>query len=295
MARRPWTKDEERYLAQRIQSDGVTQCAKALDRPESSVYHKMQRLSLRDSRWWTDEEIEYLNANHGKKTMREIARHLGRTTTAVQSRAIKYGLSKKNYYPPDRYCIDCGKKLGNKYLNAKRCASCRPASLRGENSPHWHGGVSSLYKVARHRQQEWRKAVIKRDGYECHLCGSNRRLHVHHIRPYTVIRDFIIKMYPYLSTSNAEDKEILAQLIADEHYLEDGITLCYDCHRKIHAEKRGELLENRNASGDGNQQPSQSNVVSIVDWKVQRLTGEDTQTNKPDTSAPLSIIDRVMI
>jgi len=67
-------------------------------------------------------------------------------------------------------------------------------------------------------------------------------------------------------------------------------TLCHKCHRELHFGKRGELLETPTASGEDNQQPSRSNVVSIVDRKVQRLTGEDTQTNNPDTSAPLSVI-----
>lgn len=49
--------------------------------------------------------------------------------------------------------------------------------------------------------------------------------------------------------------------------------------------KSGELLETPNGKAEGNQQPSQSNVVKIVDWKVQRLMGEETTTNKPDTSA----------
>lgn len=55
-----------------------------------------------------------------------------------------------------------------------------------------------------------------------------------------------------------------------------------------HFEKRGELLETPNSLSRAmdNQQPSQSNVKNIVDWKVQRLIGEESQTNKPNTSAP---------
>jgi len=56
--------------------------------------------------------------------------------------------------------------------------------------------------------------------------------------------------------------------------------------------KRGELRESlRSVIAEyGNSQLSPSKgfpIYGIVDGKVQRLTGEDTLTNKPDTSAPL--------
>jgi hypothetical protein len=47
-------------------------------------------------------------------------------------------------------------------------------------------------------------------------------------------------------------------------------------------EKAGELQESPN--GD-NLQPSPSKVLELVDGKVHRLTGEDSTTNNPDTSA----------
>lgn len=80
--------------------------------------------------------------------------------------------------------------------------------------------------------------------------------------------------------------------------IENLVTLCRKCHARIKGKetqwedyftriirKSGELLETPNGKAEGNQQPSQSNVVKIVDWKVQRLMGEETTTNKPDTSA----------
>jgi len=50
-------------------------------------------------------------------------------------------------------------------------------------------------------------------------------------------------------------------------------------------ENVGELLGYPIVKNEDNQQPSQVNVVDIVTWKVQRLTGEEPQTNNPDTSA----------
>ena len=55
--------------------------------------------------------------------------------------------------------------------------------------------------------QELREHVLRRDGWRCQLCGSNRNLEVHH-------REF-------RSRSGADDERNL-------------ITLCSDCHSPIH-------------------------------------------------------------
>lgn len=60
--------------------------------------------------------------------------------------------------------------------------------------------------------QEWRKAVLKRDGYTCQFPGCNSRnrkwLQVHHIIPYSK------------SVSLKTD-------------VDNGICLCYGCHKDI--------------------------------------------------------------
>ena len=55
--------------------------------------------------------------------------------------------------------------------------------------------------------QELREHVLRRDGWRCQLCGSNRNLEVHH-------REF-------RSHGGANDERNL-------------ITLCFDCHRSVH-------------------------------------------------------------
>ena len=58
-----------------------------------------------------------------------------------------------------------------------------------------------------------------------------------------------------------------------------------ECHDLLHSIKGGELRETLNAKlAHGNPQANQSNINTNVDWKLQRLMGEDIITNKPDTS-----------
>ncbi len=60
--------------------------------------------------------------------------------------------------------------------------------------------------------QELREHVLRRDGWRCQLCGSNRNLEVHH-------REF-------RSHGGANDERNL-------------ITLCFDCHRSVHGHAGG--------------------------------------------------------
>lgn len=51
---------------------------------------------------WTQEDREYLKANYGKKTIVDIARHLGRSPSAVYLYAnSQLGFSYKEHYPVD--------------------------------------------------------------------------------------------------------------------------------------------------------------------------------------------------
>jgi len=107
----------------------------------------------------------------------------------------------------------------------------------------------------------WKKRILF--GAECILCGTKEKLELHHIK---TRRDF-------------------PKLVREK---ENVVPMCAPCHDIFHSKKSkgGELREHLNAIlAHDNPQPSRSNVIRLVDRKVQRLTGEDITTNKPDTSA----------
>jgi hypothetical protein len=178
-------------------------------------------------------------------------------------------------------CQECGKKIA---YYATHCWECHSHDTAGAKNNNWRGGVSSLTRIVTTALKDiWKIPILIRDEYTCQKCGAIGSMEVHHVRRYVAIRDAIIKANPRLSLHTVEGKFELAKLIVADHKLEDGITLCKKCHKSIHRNKRGELLENPEK---GNQQPSRSNVLQFVDRKVQRAIGEDGQSNKPDTSAP---------
>lgn len=239
---------------------------------------------------WTDKEISYLKSRYGRIANKNLAIEMGRSKQAIQHMAHRLGITDKKV-ATYKYCVDCGVKLSRASCyktSAKRCFSCAMKAHSGSGHHNWKGGVAPLRSMVHVLLKPmWIDPILKRDRYTCQFCKKRGGdMNVHHIYPYRKIRDKVIKDNPGISTRTFEGKKQLALKIVAEHQLSYGITLCVPCHAKIHNETRGELLGNLTASGEGNQQPSRSNVVLFVDRKVHRLTGEDTQTNKPDTSAP---------
>jgi 5-methylcytosine-specific restriction endonuclease McrA len=62
-------------------------------------------------------------------------------------------------------------------------------------------------------ERPWRTAVFRRDGYRCRCCGGETDLRAHHVKPYA--------LHPRLRWR-----------------VDNGVTLCVDCHGAAHA---GEL------------------------------------------------------
>jgi 5-methylcytosine-specific restriction endonuclease McrA len=83
--------------------------------------------------------------------------------------------------------------------------------MRGPGNPNWRGGISTDRDRA--RVGRWRREVFERDGYACQGCGDDRgnNLRAHHIAPWFA--------YP-----------------ESRFDVDNGVTLCHDCHTQLHAE-----------------------------------------------------------
>jgi len=82
----------------------------------------------------------------------------------------------------------------------------------GENHPMWKGGITPINKKERKlaAYKFWRKSVFERDNYTCRCCcKSGGKLRAHHI-------------------NNFADCPELRTVI------ENGITLCENCHKEFH-------------------------------------------------------------
>lgn len=92
-------------------------------------------------------------------------------------------------------------------------------SMSGENSPVWKGDDVKIPRE-RHREnaayRNWRKAVFDRDYYTCQCCGARNGngitvyLEAHHINNWATCED-------------------------ERFSIDNGITLCKDCHIAFHS------------------------------------------------------------
>lgn len=88
---------------------------------------------------------------------------------------------------------------------------------KGKKHPNWKGGITSERgRIHSSREyKDWRRKVFEHDNHTCQRCnirGGN--LHAHHIKPFS------------------EHPE-------SRFDINNGVTLCKECHKKIHANNGG--------------------------------------------------------
>ncbi len=135
----------------------------------------------------------------------------------------------------DYFCIDCNKKV---WMNSKYCKKCMGLNQCGKNNYNWKGGITSLWQLIRelYESKDWRKEVFQRDNYTCQECGDNQggNLEAHHKKRFSIILQEFLNYYSQFSI--IEDKETLVRLAItwkDFWDLDNGQTLCNDCHKLI--------------------------------------------------------------
>lgn len=96
---------------------------------------------------------------------------------------------------------------------ARISRATRERTKRGSNHYAWTNGKHQRDSDGRRtpEYQAWRAAVFARDGFACQQCGDARggNLHAHHIKTYAE--------YPEMRLD-----------------VTNGVTLCGDCHERIH-------------------------------------------------------------
>ena len=88
----------------------------------------------------------------------------------------------------------------------------------GKNSPNYNNNLSNEERIIGRfipEYKEWRKVIFRRDNYTCKVCGKNGvRLAAHHIVPYAI------------------NKKLRFDV-------DNGITLCNECHKEFHVNFMG--------------------------------------------------------
>lgn len=117
---------------------------------------------------------------------------------------------------------ECGKVIkcridGLKNGHTKSCGCYNMDNLKsqkGKLSPSYNYDISDEERIKnrtfyREHLKNWRTEVFQRDGYKCRLCNQKGYLHAHHLDGYHWCKE---KRFD----------------------VDNGITLCKDCHYKFH-------------------------------------------------------------
>ncbi len=120
-----------------------------------------------------------------------------------------------------KYCLDCGVEI---HPMAIRCRSC---ANKGEFSPFYIHGLWRINAKERDiikataEYKKWRKMIFERDEYTCRMCGlEGGMLHADHIKSFL--------SYPKLRLN-----------------VDNGRTLCVQCHKKTPNYGRRAIIERR--------------------------------------------------
>lgn len=125
------------------------------------------------------------------------------------------------------YCNRCKQLSERNYMYGKHLTKETIEKISKENSPHWKGGITSLYEVIRHcfEYRQWRSDVFTRDNFTCQKCGDaiGGNLNAHHIIEFADI----IERHEITTLEEAIKCEELWNI-------NNGQTLCDDCHIEEH-------------------------------------------------------------
>jgi hypothetical protein len=107
-------------------------------------------------------------------------------------------------------------------------ALIRKNTPKGEDSPHWNGGMTPIYLKVRYCRQmyEWRDAVFKRDNYCDVFTGvkGSGNLHAHHIVSFA----FLMQQYNIQSLDDALACDALWDVA-------NGVTMIDSNHMAYHS------------------------------------------------------------
>jgi len=152
-----------------------------------------------------------LGKKHSEETKKKISETKKRQhivpKTAFKKGVVPWNKGRKNPWISER----------NKIMNRQR---------KRERHWNWKGGITKINKIIREMPEYilWRSRIFERDSWVCQTCRKRGVFLVaHHIKPFSKI----IKENKIIDTKTASKCRELWDL-------ENGVTLCNDCHKLVH-------------------------------------------------------------
>lgn len=95
----------------------------------------------------------------------------------------------------------------------------------GADNARWKDNATLRARDIRRSSEnlKWKKEVVERDNHTCIICGSDKSVVAHHLKPFM----YIVNKY---NLKNREDAKNNPEL----YNINNGVTLCKDCHNNFH-------------------------------------------------------------
>jgi len=161
------------------------------------------------------------------KDPERIKRMLGNKLGTGQKKGATWKLSEETKAKHRLLKGELSPMWGKKWSKEARLkmSLARKGKRTGAKNNFWKGGITKLQIKIRSSwdYKEWRKAVYKRDNWVCQKCKSSGKanLEAHHIKAFSKI----------LKENNIKTLQQAIQC-KDLWNINNGLTLCIDCHRK---------------------------------------------------------------
>jgi len=191
---------------------------------------KKKRKTLKDKKYYCKDcpkEINWYTALYRGGRCRSCATKnhwkIGVLKKGKNHPCYKDGRCSKKYFCP------CGKEIDwqTALYKSNLCRSCSCKGKTGKKAGNWRNGITPLRKLIRNclKYRLWRSDVFTVDDFTCRICNKRGGdLNVHHSP-----KSFSEIMFEY-KIKTLEDALNCVEL----WNINNGITLCADCHKLVH-------------------------------------------------------------
>ncbi len=177
-------------------------------------------------------------------SIRTVARYIKKFN--IKPRKLSdYEITSNRKNDENYICPICG---GKKSYGSLKCSKCYLTNLKGSNNPNYKASSSLKRLVRGYIKRVWRPKVFEKDRYICQRCKKYLpgNLQAHHIKRFSVIFEEILKENNHLNPQDEKDKLKLYKIMITDNELNsinNGLTLCEKCHRKVHYGKRKDICD----------------------------------------------------
>lgn len=142
-------------------------------------------------------------------------------------------LNKMKLAQKGRLCTEKQKEKQRLSMTGRRASSETKLKMSvaqsGERGNKWKGGITPLVMNIRHhfKMRQWISDIFHRDDFTCQDCGNRGgKLNAHHLKSFSKI-------------FNDNNIKTLEEALDCEEFwdLNNGQTLCLDCHKKINTRR----------------------------------------------------------